>query len=679
MALLSFYPFAYNASILVIGSSSLVEEILQNNPSCTVMNTENSSFSEAYYDYMVIIADTDTLQSLAAKIDKYSSLLKRTGILIMGFCNKFGTNILVGDLLGSDKKETGHFGKSEIEAIINNNGFKNVKPYSVIPNLAFPQFIIADGYEINENIAERYKPTYQTVETVIEDEKELFDYAVQQGSYFDYSNAFLIECSFEAPLSDVKYVTFSLERTENYQFCTVIRGNQVEKKPLFESGIVNIKSLDSNIKYLKEHGIKTVDGYIENNSYIMPFINAKTSDIYLKRLLETDKGEFIRQVDKFRELIYSSSEIMGLGPAGPVLKKGFVDFVPLNAFMSDNEFVIFDQEFCLDYYPANVILYRTLVILYENIPEEKQSVPISFFFDRYELNGFLPQIEKIEKSFVVGLHMNEFNPEKDNFFSADSRLIKENVDSFVRNNPFKRAVDTCFDNIDNKKLFLFGAGKYAKDFILKYRNRYDIVRILDNDSKKWGSSLEGIPIDSPESLVGTQFGYKVIVCMKDFKTAYMQLKRMQVLYIGIYSPTKRPKIGYLSGVFDLYHIGHINMFKRAKEQCDYLIVGVTSDEYVVNKKKRTPFIPCDERIAVVQSCKYVDEVVKIPYMHEEITEAWEKYHYDVQFCGSDYEKDPWWLAQKAWLQTRGSDLIFFPYTQQTSSTKIKTLIDKKLV
>ena len=109
------------------------------------------------------------------------------------------------------------------------------------------------------------------------------------------------------------------------------------------------------------------------------------------------------------------------------------------------------------------------------------------------------------------------------------------------------------------------------------------------------------------------------------------------------------------------------------------VIGVTSDEYVINKKQRTPFILCDERIQVIQSCKYVDEVVKVPYMHEEITEAWEKYHYDVQFCGSDYENNPWWLEQKAWLEQHGSTIVFFPYTQQTSSTKIKSLIEKGLL
>lgn len=72
------------------------------------------------------------------------------------------------------------------------------------------------------------------------------------------------------------------------------------------------------------------------------------------------------------------------------------------------------------------------------------------------------------------------------------------------------------------------------------------------------------------------------------------------------------KVGYIAGVFDLFHIGHLNMFKRAKEQCRYLIVGVVSDEGVRLNKQAEPFVPFDERIEMVRSCKYVDEAIKLP-------------------------------------------------------------------
>ena len=142
---------------------------------------------------------------------------------------------------------------------------------------------------------------------------------------------------------------------------------------------------------------------------------------------------------------------------------------------------------------------------------------------------------------------------------------------------------------------------------------------------------------------------------------------------------KKYHIGYVSGVFDLFHIGHINMLRRAKEQCDFLIAAVTPDEYVRNHKQRDPFIPFEERLEVVRSCKYVDEAVEVPYKYAGTVEAFRKYHFDVQFCGSDYLNDPWWLEQQQYLRQHGADLVFFQYTEQTSSTKIKALIDQKLL
>ena len=142
---------------------------------------------------------------------------------------------------------------------------------------------------------------------------------------------------------------------------------------------------------------------------------------------------------------------------------------------------------------------------------------------------------------------------------------------------------------------------------------------------------------------------------------------------------KKYHTGYIAGVFDLFHVGHLNMFKRAKEQCDYLIVGVVTDESVIRDKKTSPYIPFEERIEMVRSCRYVDEAVEIPADFGDTDEAYRRYRFDVQFSGSDYENDPEWLAKKVFLQKQGSDLVFFPYTQSTSSTKLKEMITKKLL
>ena len=137
--------------------------------------------------------------------------------------------------------------------------------------------------------------------------------------------------------------------------------------------------------------------------------------------------------------------------------------------------------------------------------------------------------------------------------------------------------------------------------------------------------------------------------------------------------------GYLSGTFDLFHKGHLNLLRRAKEKCDYLIVGVVTDEGVRKYKHVEPFIPFEERREIVSSCKYVDEANAIPIDHRDIRSAYSLYHFDCQFCGSDYLDDPVFMNDKLWLEERGSELEILPYTECTSSSKIKKLIEAKLL
>jgi glycerol-3-phosphate cytidylyltransferase len=142
---------------------------------------------------------------------------------------------------------------------------------------------------------------------------------------------------------------------------------------------------------------------------------------------------------------------------------------------------------------------------------------------------------------------------------------------------------------------------------------------------------------------------------------------------------KQYNIGYIAGVFDLFHIGHLNMLKKAKEYCNYLIVGVVTDERTKRMKGSKPFIPFEERAEIVRSCRYVDQVIEIPDNYGNSRDVYRLFHFDCQFSGSDYENHPGWQEEKEFLEKHGADLVFFPYTEHTSSTKIKELIRQKLV
>ena len=137
-------------------------------------------------------------------------------------------------------------------------------------------------------------------------------------------------------------------------------------------------------------------------------------------------------------------------------------------------------------------------------------------------------------------------------------------------------------------------------------------------------------------------------------------------------------IGYCAGVFDLFHVGHVALFRRAKEKCNHLIVGVLTDELVVHFKKNPPYVPFEERLEIVGSCKYVDEAVPVTFETIGKLDAWDKYHFDCFFSGDDYSGNPVWMEEKRLLNERGSDIYFFSYTQTTSSTKIKQAMNAKI-
>ncbi len=136
---------------------------------------------------------------------------------------------------------------------------------------------------------------------------------------------------------------------------------------------------------------------------------------------------------------------------------------------------------------------------------------------------------------------------------------------------------------------------------------------------------------------------------------------------------KKYKVGYTTGVYDMFHIGHLNILKKAKEHCEYLVVGVTTDELVSYKNKQA-VIPHAERMAIVESIKYVDKVV--PQEDMDKMGAWEKHKFDVMFVGSDWKGTDKWNEYERQFSAVGVDIVYFPYTQGTSSTQLRGVLDR---
>lgn len=137
---------------------------------------------------------------------------------------------------------------------------------------------------------------------------------------------------------------------------------------------------------------------------------------------------------------------------------------------------------------------------------------------------------------------------------------------------------------------------------------------------------------------------------------------------------KKYKVGYTTGVFDMFHIGHLNILKRAKAMCDYLIVGVSTDEVVQEYKHKIPVIPFEDRLAIVEAIKYVDKAIPQTTMDKMV--AYKELHFDALFHGNDWKNSAMYDEIEKSFSAIGVDVVFLPHTDGISSSLIRDKSDK---
>lgn len=134
----------------------------------------------------------------------------------------------------------------------------------------------------------------------------------------------------------------------------------------------------------------------------------------------------------------------------------------------------------------------------------------------------------------------------------------------------------------------------------------------------------------------------------------------------------KPIIGYTTGVYDMFHVGHLNILRRAKEQCDILIVGVSTDELVEREKNKTPIIPFEERRSIIEAIRYVDKVVAQTDKNK--FGAWENLQFHRMFVGSDWQGTPQWKKYEEEFSQVGVEIVYLPHTDGISSSILREKI-----
>ena len=679
------------------------------------------------YDYIISIRDIERTERAEPLLKVWHGMLKPNGKLILGMNNRLGLRYFCGDrdiyternfdgienykhIEGIGKPSGRMYSRAEITRMLWQTGWTRFRFYSVLSDLNNPAFIFADDFLPNEDLANRLFPTYHSPSTVFLREEELQSDLTENGLFHAVANAYVIECSMLGTFSDVLHVSSSMERGRENAFFTIThRSGQVEKRAAYPEGRERLRCLAENMDALKRRGIPVVEGKLEGNRYVMPRIASEVGQLFLKRMLLSDKEKFLSAMDHFRDLVLQSSDVVvpdkGDG-GGAILARGYWDMVPLNSFCIDGEFVFFDQEFCMAPCPANFVIYRMVGAFYCGNPDFERIIPMQKLLERYGADKCRGRWERMNAECMAELRQEAPLALYHEKVRRNDAVVAENRKRMgYSHEEYQRIFVDIFRDAARKEIVLFGSGRFAKRYLAFYGKNFPVCFIVDNNKDKWGQEIDGIPVRSPEALAGSEGGkYKIMICIRDYAEVEGQLRRMGVADYSVFDPSrdyplmgrsmigeatrcggaadapkKKYRVGYIAGVFDLFHIGHLNLFRRAKEQCDYLMVGVVSDRGVTEKKGVELFVPFEERAEMVRSCRYVDEVVEIPFIHCDTKYAWNQYHFDVQFSGSDYEYDPGWLEMKKWLEERGSTMVFFPYTESTSSTKLKKLIEKKLL
>ena len=757
-ALLSWYDFGMNKRVLFISGGFpecevLFDMLMKKRIAVEKINAKEIEgiIGNSQYDYIVMAGIIEKCKKTTDFLQKVKSRLAPGGKMLIVADNRFSISYFCGEkdlfsghvLDGIDNyrkinlkrlEEIGGRGYSmvEIKKMLADAGIANYQFYSVLPSITRPQILLREGYIPNECLDVRIFPQYKSPETIYMEEEDLYEDLLENNMFHQMANGYFIECSIDGELTNVDQITVQGDRLPNEALATIIQEEKVLKKPLYKEGIGKIKSLMDNTVYLKRHNVPIIDAEIKDNQYIMPFVKGQIATDYFRTLLKNDEKDFFNRLAEFQNIILNSSEHVPYDKIdwrkfepgwekrkaddpnidkweklaygtdsdreniGIILQKGFIDLVSLNCFHTDEGFRFFDQEFYIENLPANAVFIRTVDFIYRECREMEELCPrdeVLRYFNLYEHqntwrrigNDFLEKLRN-EKE-LMPYHRNV---RRDYHTVAANRLRMD-----FAQDEYEKLFSNIFEDIDDKKIFLFGSGRYSEQFIEQFGKYYEIAGIVDNNKEKWGTELSGINILSPDILLNQKSSFKVFICIKFYDEVLTQLKEMGIKNISVFNPQvdyrrpiktiriennetpKKYHIGYVAGVFDLFHIGHLNLLRRAKEQCDYLIVGVVSDEQVISSKKTSPYISFDERIEIVHACRYVDEAVELPNGRSDTEDAWRMYHFDVQFSGSDYENDPVWLSKREFLRRHGAELVFFPYTQSVSSTMIKGELREK--
>lgn len=532
-ALLGWYDFPRTERALIVGrySSACVAQ-LHKLFQQTEFYANGTDYPQESFDAILVFGEMRSREECISFLIRAvrGGWLREQGVLLWSADNRLGVRFLCGDSQFEPMGEC--HTRQEWQDIFQAAGLMSPRFYYVMPGWHFPRNIYTDECLPREQSLSRMEFRYVRPENLIRDESRLLRDIIVNGIFPAMTNAFLME--WRQTLGKGRYASYVDTTADKGQGASVLvcyTDGTVCKKPLFPDGSVH--DIYMHGEQLRHRGIRIVRQRYQDRSIWMPYVDAPLlADVLAEQAVES-RARFFSLLEQWWQDILRSSDLSDGACAfpadpgvdyGPILRNAYLDFAPTNCFFQKGELLYFDQEYVRNDYPAKFVLYRGLLLLYGSHPEIEQQIALQQVRDFYALDALWTVFDHVEQDiFQQEVHScpafhgeNQMVPR---VLQRNIRLLKQ-IDRI--------AEQDLFGDLGEKKLILFGAGRYCEAYLQAYGAGHCPSYIVDNNPAKWGQSKDGIAICSPQVLLEEKESFRVIICSQQVETMKQQLERMGI-------------------------------------------------------------------------------------------------------------------------------------------------------
>lgn len=412
------------------------------------------------FDYIVLPGTLEVMCGGSRSINPYTELLKEislylkdSGTILFSVNNRYGLKFFCGDVGDADDKpfyglnrySTGNrytFSKKELEDIVKGISGFEYKFYYVLPDWKFTQLVYTDTMLPTKKITERLQSYSANQTSIVINEYKLYDDICDNNVFPFFSNSFLVECNRIGKFDEACCVTLSTDRGEQ-GYATKVCDRKVKKIALEKEGLKHLLKLKTNIDELSQRGICTVSHELIDNYIEMDNVTYKSLSEVLKDTVKVNADRFIEYFDILYEQILKSSDTVLFNDinedlrefditeaeCGPILKKAYIDMIPINCFCNDRQLIFYDQEFVFENFPVSFVMFRALKYTYQFMAFANEIVSLDDMKKHFSISNEMWECyKKIEAEFVA----NNRNYSEYRDFTVQSKrnakVIKQNID-----------------------------------------------------------------------------------------------------------------------------------------------------------------------------------------------------------------------------------------------------------